>query len=915
MLSTVHRNYLIIELMKGIEAIGLHFETYGYRLADQLAGQKMSHRGANPGGNPVGHILDSVSADGTVAAEYSSQGNYFDDPFKKLINDIDHCIKLGPNVKKLFLVSSRECGPKALTELTKRFADYKKNKDLQVELYDSRRQAEFIVDTVLLNDDATDELAQFVAPLERVRSEYAATRTLPAQSPTYIAQKAMELVVKTKLQADKACIVAGMSGSGKSEITVAVARSLRSSFDVVVWVPASKTASLDELRAVELERRGHRINLQYLLQHRSCLMILDDLQLGTTTQELRKLCGPRSAVLATRQHAIVGDAKIQLLNEADARQLLEFELPAPCPNHIFKEVWRATGGHPFTLRLMNAGVRSSSWDDLAEDCKAIGHYTDAERAQKLTDKLLGRQISQLDRELSLFAWAETSRVDRAFARQTLLPVGLRKLEASCFLAPDRGDVLRLHDIVFAALKSQDLPVERHAPYFDEMMDKYVNTLAFTTGADLQFLTFREVHKPLLVRELTRKGTRSECLFCLSQASREDYSIIELIGDPVQRTKALLAEKKIRDIDASAICEAIEALYRWAKTVKNIDIARVELASRMEAFTLLIDSRYLSTAAMKTVLHHKAKALRNLKDYAAAIEMCEQILNDYDRNSDSEATNLLLARLLASRSKEDALRAKDILFKILENASRDSTSVPLSVTMAAIEVIARKELKTWQREAIDRFGDTVSKLIVEAAARGFDHAFVSFAAFGRDLAYNNQKLFVEVFKKLPRRAPGVVDDDRELSAWVSILASASDIPSLNESGELAAEAEEFFDAIKKHEDFVIQRFSSMLVKLGRNQEAADKLRPLVDTSPTPWLRYWLSKAELALGNQPSALKLINDALAHPDSEMYKATFLEHRAEVRKAEFGAYFEDMRAAEEACKNEKHKKSIADKIAKYQG
>jgi len=560
-------------------------------------------------------------------------------------------------------VSSRECGPKAQTELTKRFADYKKSKSLQVELYDSRRQAEFIVDTVLLNDDATDELAQFVAPLERVRSEYAATHTLPVQSSAYISQKAMELEVKTKLQADKACVVAGMSGSGKSELKVAVARSLRSSFDVVVWVPASKITSLNDLRAVELERRGHRINLHYFLQHRSCLLILDDLQLGTTTEELRNLCGPRSAVLVSRQHAVPGDVKIQLLNETDARQLLDFGLPAPCPDHVFKEVWSAIGGHPFTLRLMNVGVKSGSWDDLADDCKAIDQYTDAERSQKLTDRLLGRQIPQLGRELAFFVWAASPRVDRAFARQTLFPVGLRKLEASCFLAPDRGDVLRLHDIVFATIESQDFPLDKHVPHFDEAMDKYVNSLAFTPGTDLQFLTFREVHKPLLVRELGISPTRSECLYCLSQSSRDDNSLIDLIGNPVERVYALLAGPKITDIDISAICEAIEALYRKTKAIDGIDAARAELPSHVETLELLIGSGRLSEAALKTAQHHKAKALRNLQRFDDAIALCEQILRSFD----SVATNLLLARLLASKGTGGATRAKDILFKHLGNS--------------------------------------------------------------------------------------------------------------------------------------------------------------------------------------------------------------------------------------------------------
>ena len=83
MATSAHRRFLINELMKGVETIGPEYEAFGTRLVDYIVNQKMQHRGLNPEGHPVGHAVDSVSETGEVAAEYSAEEGYFDQPFSK----------------------------------------------------------------------------------------------------------------------------------------------------------------------------------------------------------------------------------------------------------------------------------------------------------------------------------------------------------------------------------------------------------------------------------------------------------------------------------------------------------------------------------------------------------------------------------------------------------------------------------------------------------------------------------------------------------------------------------------------------------------------------------------------------------------------------------------------------------------
>jgi len=306
-----------------------------------------------------------------------------------------------------------------------------------------------------------------------------------------------------------------------------------------------------------------------------------------------------------------------------------------------------------------------------------------------------------------------------------------------------------------------------------------------------------------------------------------------------------------------------------------------------------------------VLHHRAKALRNLKRFPEAIELCQQILE----KRQSRATKLLLARLLVFES-ESRERAKVLLFDLLSEA-RAEPHAEISVTLAAIAVLGQWQLKKWFREALAEFGKLLADLIVEAAVRGFDQAFVAFAAIGRDLQYNDEALFFRVFDELPLRSLDDVQEDKERAAWGDILLAAAKARSGEQHNKLLAEALQWYDSMLQPEPFNLQQKGQVLFLQGECEQAIATLEPLAATEPNPWNRYWLSKALLKVGDLLRARTLIDDALNDPKSERYRSAFLEHRFDIRDSVGdSAAVDDLDEACRFCESPKYKAALESRL-----
>jgi hypothetical protein len=741
----------------------------------------------------------------------------------------------------------------------------------------------------------------------KIRDEYAISHSVPDRAVGYVARPELEAAIADRLRTRRIYVLAGLSGLGKSEIAAAVARVVAGEYDMVVWVTATSVTSLNDLKAIDVERRSRKVNLLHLLRDRRCLVVLDDLGAAIPAASLRDTCGSRSVVLVTRQTADPGEPTLPPLNQQEARGLLEKDVPDRCPDEVFAQVWATVGGHPLALKLVNAGARAGGWNDIKEDCASVGEYPDESRPQRLADRLLGRLREPLANELAFFAWCGSPRADRSLARHVLAPLGPRKLEMFCLLAADRHDVLRLHDIVYAALQSVGVAAGDRADAFEEKLASYIESLASAKSGDLPFLNLRDIHRHKLEQLAAQRADRDAYLYCVLHAWDDAEVSPGLVGDPFARAWELMEAGSPADIAVVTVIEAVEALYRKRKHDEGVEVARGYLLSQLDVFDVLERAPGISRAARLRTMHHHAKALRNVQRFDNAISLCEWVL----REEPLPGTRLLLARLLL-HEEAGRDRAKDLLYGLLEEARQSPRDAEISVTLAAIETLGRHQLNRHLREALARFGGVIAEYIVAGAARGLDLAYTAFAAIGRDLQYNDEQLFYRILGGLPDRHGAEVRSDRERAAWGDILLSAAKGMEPDRRERALREAVSFYRAMENPESFNLQQLGKAHYQLGEFELAAGILGPIVRERSNPWNQYWLSKTRLAQGDAEGALLLIDEVLRDERrAHKYRPTLLEHRYEIRRAlrDEGA-IEDLEAAVAACDNQKYREALERKL-----
>jgi hypothetical protein len=272
---------------------------------------------------------------------------------------------------------------------------------------------------------------------------------------------------------------------------------------------------------------------------------------------------------------------------------------------------------------MNAAVRDgTSWADINEDCTAAGELTD-DRQERVTDRVLKRLTPTTGRELSLFAWADQPTCDRGFARSALKPVGIRKLDSFCLTSADTGSVIRIHDVVFACLRSQSpVSVERDRELTD-MLDSYISNI-YDKDLELVSVSYGMRKKlEVLIRSGERRAT---FLYCLVQGSDATELDQDLIGDVAEYIHHLVAVGNQSEIAIAVALEAIESRYRYEKAASNVDTAKAHLATCLPLFDELAKLPGLSARSIAEIEHHRGKTLNLTGDRAKAIACFEMVLS-------------------------------------------------------------------------------------------------------------------------------------------------------------------------------------------------------------------------------------------------------------------------------------------------
>lgn len=929
-MKAAQRNFYISKIMDELENIGgAQFESFARHVADEIMPVPMKHRGLNPQGQPVKGTVDSVSDDGTYVAEYSSRQDYFSGKLDKIKSDIEHAYQNHRQVRVLKLFSTRKCSPAQDKEVTNLVNDMKNQYGIEdIEVWDSRRTAEYIFDELTGNDRVIGLLSNYIPCLRQLHEESLLSHMLPRIGDDYIHREEIEEEINNLLDKHICLAVVGISGCGKTDICCAVAHKRQDKHDVLVWLDASQVATINDLYSISILRSESGYNIINLLRNRSCLLILDDLCADIPIRDLIKYCGPESRILISKQNKSAADAEyeLKLLSQEQSRKLLERDVATPCPDELFFEIWDKVAGHPLMLRLMNDSVRGyeNPWEDLEADCRNLTFYIDNQN-QPIVERLFSRVRRILEREILLLKWFNQRRVDGELIKFILTPRAAKNLEQYCLFTKEHSGILKIHDIIMTLLDRMDMDVGHYEAEFIARFKKYARKMMALR--DLSFFKFAHLHIQQ-IEQVLRHGRDSATLYCylhVIDAQEFNTAIVggleDIIGCLFQAGKRVQLDDD--DTIVKTALEVIEKLYYKQRLINGRDVANDELRSRMDIYDQLLQLPTISDLTRASIIHQKAKSYLKLGEVDVAIHFFETVVNSPEA---LPASRLQLARLYADKGNEFAEHARDHIRAILEKEGEFPDSVAYSIVLEAFATLRRKRLQKYLQVFSEEFGDMIADYIKKAIGFGYDQPYRAFADIGVYWEYNDSDLFNKIFSSLPSLSIKSVNDinDTEIFARAEILRLAGNFYLRNNSNsaiDYYRSAINFYESLPNPNSFQLRRKAETLIRLNKFEEAQSILCSLIEKKtdrPDIWSLYWRSKAYLGLGKCDEAQKDISSAIDNltEENSHFMSAFISQKAEIEKAtgNIEAGIRELNRALACCTHARYRGAIEEKIAAWQ-
>ncbi len=867
------RNLLIQRVIDSLAIMGPGsiFERFSVVLVERLRDVRLVQRGSSVGGSPVGGALDAVSEDGRVVVEASIVKGYFSGAMTKPWGDLEHTLQLAPGAEDIYLLSSQRAETGVIEEMVNTAIKQDRMKGRRLHLMDSRSIAEVIIDTLMLQDDAVDDLAQHLPVLGDIRDDHPASLRAPPVSPLYVPNGTVDAELDRRLETETCLEIGGIGGIGKSQSAAACLLRSEDRFEYRFWVSGREIDSAERLSSVPVRRGGAERNVSALLRRNRTFLVIDDANPGLAVDQLATLCGPGSRILITRQNPSSGAFAMPTMEERQARELLGKGLDSKPSSRAFQTIWRAVGGHPLSLVMLNAAAREGApWSELAGDLENIAMLP-ADGA-RLADRILGRLRPALEEELSMFQWAGQTHCDRAFFRHVMGPLRLRAFERHGLTAPEGAASIRIHDIVFTALKSLDWLTEERARRIDGHLEAFIVQQIREDGHGLHLIAAQLRDK--ITSNVANGDRRPAFLYALAMIWMGSAIPVHLLPDPVEEARRLRSlSASDNDVAILVVLETIEATGRRLRQTSGNDAAKTWLSTVLGSYDDLAAMSDLNPRQAAEIKHHRAKTLRILGQHSEAERLFEEVVASYPLND--AKLQLLRSVGRTAQGHEDARRyASDIIA-----AKLDGGSVSPSLLMALGDALNGARA-TWAGDLIERHEELFLSEALYSAAIGIPQGYHSVASFIRALVWHAPGRVDEVLARLPEPTPLMLDDDQSRGGYGEIMLLAAEVGDRSAYLNRALDA---YEALKAPDHYQRRKLGETLHKLGRNEDAETVLEPIDDKGGRIWLAHNLSQVKLALGKHDDALELADEAVvgARGVNEKYLSSFLLQRAKVKIA----------------------------------
>lgn len=877
-----------------------------YKIQFELRGQTIT-------GEPVGHTLDANTSGYADVAEFGVTADYFNKPFKKIFGDFKHCLRVARHCQRMFLMSSRTCGPKNYAWLNDIAARWGKKLGKDILILDGRWLATYIIDQILESQDITtlELLEPHLAYIAQIHTEFGYSHDLPTlPKDNWPRPEAVDDILAL-LDEHSYIQINGLSGMGKTYLAVQVFNELKrvDSERMIIWIPGNTVSTAESLSSLRIERYAVPQNILGLIKRFKCVVVIDSLEsyVEDVVQRIKAVGAPDYRLIISSQTQADLDSVYSIPPSDDelSNKILNASLQKPCPQEIYKQIIKAIGGHPFLLDQINILVKKEqlSWVKVLRETDTL--TTSSFDNQAFYDRLFVHHLKTTALELGVLKWIDTKEIDESLLLTLIGKSGITKLKARNFFNAYRDGAFVLHDIVLNSLRITTIP-------FDEMLieRKLAGKLAeLYHRFDADYYRIIHAHKKLIVRSLEKIQRHDIYNYSyLISVPLADYD--KRIVPSTSNEDLALAFKNFRADDYFLIMSWIEQTEKEFRIIKAHDRDQTAsfLAPRIKTIEdLLANSNRLTAAVKRDIRNHLGKFLRDINDRARAIQVFESILIE---EPNFWAAKFHLAKLYRKdRAKEQ--QAQRFLAEIIDAYNTESQISP-TIVLASFKEIRSHNMD----QLLLKFIDSFAQLLEQTMVSRFDQPYEVLGALSSRIQFKMPERMISLASMLPIPAEDAIENHTLFDVGMIYLNTGKAYQQLGQpekANEYYRQGTAYYAKLSEASDFQLRGIAEAYLLLKDPDTSLEQLSNISDDK-NEWYNYTLSKTLRMLGRFDEAKDAIDAAINKNTNDKNISTFHRERGAIRQAQKDEhYHEDYNYAIKHCADQQFIDIMNEELRSY--
>ncbi|MBE9599926.1 hypothetical protein [Pedobacter sp. MC2016-24] len=727
---------------------GTEFEDLCSTLLELILKETVTIEGQNLYAKPVKYTGDMANESYNIIGQCGTDEKYFDDPFTKPLSDLKGAITNHPKCKEVYLFSNKVAVTNRISTLTKTVEDLKLVQI--VHYYDSDK-----IGDVIFENLGSYKILKILAYLVRTNDLYRIlpdANKLPQHKGDYFVREEESKILK-KLDDEDILQIHGLSGIGKSEISISIAERLRDDFDYVFFIEGDyEQNSTLKFEAVRLSKHDHLINLATKLENSRILLVLDNFNqnIKQIAREFNGLNKKKSKCLITSLESSLSKTQtfhLGYLDKVQAEKILN-SCSTPPSSEELNHLMNCIGGYPLILNILKANVEDGSfdWKDVILEVDKVHGLSDPDMINKsIANRIIGFVSEKFKKQLAFIKYIEPKnrKINKNFIRFMLGRLPLSDFEKSSLITIQDSIYYDIHQIVLDSI-NHTTETEPFLSEFEEELVVFLNEQHQKKGFD--FYSFMFNHRSFLEQQLnhTRGRLKKSILYSLIQSNDINTSTEKIIS----KIKAI-ETNKVDFIDILLLIERYELeLYLITDSVEREKTALVQINDLKQILMNIEDTQ--SKIALQ---HHIGKIYSKINQDDLALDFFDKVL----KSDPSADYAILQITKIHAKAKNIAEVKKNIRFIFDSDEIRRNGSI--TVLLAFYSFISDSRYSELKKEHID---DRIEDFVIEVKRcldDKFDQPYELISKLSSSLCYAFPSQFKDLVDSLPE--PSNVDTNDKL----------------------------------------------------------------------------------------------------------------------------------------------------------